>query len=671
MMNRMKHLVDVMKSASEAQAKWDIELTRTILSSKKRLLVLFLMTLPILIVSFGYAGDPTELLPDKIPILGGSKAFMPSFINNTMFFGAIVIGLIAGLITGVIGAGGGYILTPALMSFGVRGIMAVGTDQFHLFAKAIMGTVIHRKLGNVNFGLAAWFVVGSVIGVTIGGHISRTIFLYSPALSDAVISVIYVVVLGFLGIYAILDWKKARRLSADGQVHKTEATTDFAKWLQKKPLPPRISFDRHIVPGGRQLSVYPLIFCGFIVGFVASIMGVGGGFLTFPMFVYGLGVSTFTTVGTDILQIIFTTFYSSIFQYAIYGYVFYSIAIGMLLGSLIGVQIGAMVTEMVKGSQIRAFYALTILGGFANRLFALPRKLGDLGYMAISRDASVYLETFGTIVFFGLVGGFALWILFVFFKNLQFIRASNKRQQQRNRQPLIVNPGKFKIGIAGLAVFCVVLGLSLFPTIDQKPALQWADKLFNGLAKNSANHHSEARKIAAKLTGTSIDLGIRPRDFADGPTLVKLISQNGADAMIASDGRVRIQGDLGRLAQSALADATFAFNNEERQIALKYQMPATEVLYCWWIVFDGLTRRYIQDNRGSEAGFAKLMTAKILEPAYNFRNIEPSRIADHTLPVLLLLGFYILYTIWYGFSIMFIFEGLGISAAKPGKKSEA
>jgi uncharacterized membrane protein YfcA len=66
-------------------------------------------------------------------------------------------------------------------------------------------------------------------------------------------------------------------------------------------------------------------------------MGVGGGFLTFPMFVYGLGVSTFTTVGTDILQIIFTTFYSSIFQYAIYGFVFYTVAMGMLLGSLVGV----------------------------------------------------------------------------------------------------------------------------------------------------------------------------------------------------------------------------------------------------------------------------------------------------------------------------------------------
>jgi hypothetical protein len=155
-------------------------------------------------------------------------------------------------------------------------------------------------------------------------------------------------------------------------------------------------------------------------------MGVGGGFLTFPMFVYGLGVSTFTTVGTDILQIIFTTFYSSIFQYAIYGFVFYTVAMGMLLGSLIGVQIGAMVTKMVTGSAIRAFYALTILAGFSNRACALIRKLADLGYISLSPEITVPIEMGGTVVFFSLVSVFGLWILWVFFSDVNFLRAENR-----------------------------------------------------------------------------------------------------------------------------------------------------------------------------------------------------------------------------------------------------
>jgi hypothetical protein len=154
-------------------------------------------------------------------------------------------------------------------------------------------------------------------------------------------------------------------------------------------------------------------------------MGVGGGFLTFPMFVYGLGVSTFTTVGTDILQIIFTTFYSSIFQYAIYGFVFYTVAMGMLLGSLVGVQIGAIVTKMVTGSVIRAFYALTILAGFSNRVCALVRKLAETGYVSLPREITVPIEVGGTVVFFMLVGFFGVWILFVFFKNLGTLRAEH------------------------------------------------------------------------------------------------------------------------------------------------------------------------------------------------------------------------------------------------------
>jgi hypothetical protein len=98
----------------------------------------------------------------------------------------------------------------------------------------------------------------------------------------------------------------------------------------------------------------------------------------------------------------------------------------MLLGSLIGVQIGAMVTKVVTGAAIRAFYALTILAGFFNRVCALLRKLSDMGYIALPREAAVFIETVGTVVFFGLVGAFGAWVLFVFFKNLQAFRGGQE-----------------------------------------------------------------------------------------------------------------------------------------------------------------------------------------------------------------------------------------------------
>ncbi|HPN83734.1 MAG TPA: sulfite exporter TauE/SafE family protein [Victivallales bacterium] len=648
---------------SHAHAKWEIETGRRILSKRKFFLLILL--LPILLpLILNAASVVVDDLPSKIPILGGSKAYIPAIVNSKMFFGSIFVGLVAGLITGVIGAGGGYILTPALMSFGVRGIMAVGTDQFHLFAKAIMGTTIHRKMGNVNFPLAAWFVLGSLAGVTVGGMINRAIFQYSPALSDMVISLMYVVVLGVLGFYAMYDWislRKSTKASAD-------ATTPFAKWLQSLPLKPCVKFDENSVDGGRKIPVYPVVICGLIVGFVAAIMGVGGGFLTFPMFVYGLGVSTFTTVGTDILQIIFTTCYSSIFQYAIYGFVFYSVSMGMLVGSLVGVQIGALVTKMVKGSQIRAFYALTIIAGFVNRAFALPRKLADLGYISLPRQASVALETAGTFLFFGIVGVFSLWILITFFNNVKAMRAASSGESSRS---LVTNRKSFAIGVFGIVTFVVVLIAGLLPLFGQKTGLEKADELFNRLAKHSANYITSGRKQADSVTGVNVDIGVSPRELVDKSKLVAMLSLCGVESQMVEDGRVRLKGDFGRLAHVAINDAEQAFKNNFSELSTKYGIPAEEVLYCWWVVFDGLTRRFVQENRGKEANASKFMTSKILEPAYNFRGIEACPVKEKTLPVALLLSAYLIYTVWYGVSIMYVLEGLGVSISNSANKEEA
>jgi uncharacterized membrane protein YfcA len=658
-MRLIKEIGSILGRTAAARAGWERAVSAAVLGSRKRLIMLLLLSLPVFVLAPGQAA---QILPEQIPILGGSRAFMPSYVTETMFFGSILVGLIAGLITGVIGAGGGYILTPALMSFGVRGIMAVGTDQFHLFAKAIVGTAIHRKLGNVHLGLAAWFVVGSLVGVTAGGTINRAIFQYSPALSDALISSVYVLVLGILGIYAIADWLRSR--TGASRATATEATTALAKAMQRIPIPPHVTFDTSVVARGRRLSVYPIIACGLVVGFVASIMGVGGGFLTFPMYVYGLGVSTFTTVGTDILQIIFTTCYSSIFQYAVYGFVFYTVAIGMLLGSLVGVQIGALVTQVMTGTQIRALYALTILAGFANRVCALPRKLADLGYLAMSREASVRIEGVGTVLFFGFVGLFALWTLQVFFRHVV------RERQSAGETGIIRDRRKFGLGVAGLASFFAMLTIMLLPVVTGRSVLVWADDFFNQLAKHSAYAIPEGRSQARGFVGTAVDLGIRPREFADAGRLVLLVRSAGIEAKALPDGRVRVTGDLGGLSGAALADADAAFGNETAALEARYRMRPEEVLYGWWVIFDGLTRRFVQEARGAEAEFTRFVSSRVLEPAYNFRGIEAKAIRGNATPLAGLLAFYVLYTLWYGFSIMMLFDGIGIGVDEHAKKRE-
>jgi uncharacterized membrane protein YfcA len=410
---RMRTLYEGVQIACMAHARWEISVSDGILRSRMRRWLLFLMLLPILPVGMALAGD----LP---LILGGKEAYAPAFYTPLIFVVSIGIGLCAGLITGCIGAGGGFIITPALMSVGVKGILAVGTDLFHIFAKAIMGTAVHRKLGN-----------GSVLGATAGGLLNRTLYEQDPALSDTFINIVYVVLLGFLGTYAAIDFLRLRRGPGAVGAHPGESVRGeiaasgkkgLTAKLQSARIPPVITFDEDLVPGGKKIAGVFVAFCGALVGLAAAIMGVGGGFLTFPMFVYVLGVSSFTTVGTDILQIIFTAGYASITQYAIYGFIFYTLAMGMLLGSLIGIQFGALTTKVVKGIHIRGFYAVTILGGFLNRLFALPAKLAEMKVITVSKDVTGFLDSAGIWIFFVIIGLFAVWVMREFFANVAALR---------------------------------------------------------------------------------------------------------------------------------------------------------------------------------------------------------------------------------------------------------
>lgn len=413
-MSFLRKLYDFFLAGSVAYAKWDLEVSTNILKNRKKLLLLIILAMPILLVSLSEAGS----------ILGGKTAYAPAFYSTNIFLVSIAIGLAAGLISGCIGAGGGFIITPALMAAGVKGILAVGTDVFHIFAKAIMGTTVHKKLGNVSVKLALWFLVGSAFGTFAGGAINKGLYNKDPLLSEAFISTVYALLLGFLGFYALADFFRSKKAGGAGGAHSGPDTTPpLALKLQAVKVPPFITFDEHLVPGGKKISAIFLIIGGFIVGLLAAIMGVGGGFITFPMFVYLFGVSaTTTTVGTDILQIIFTAGLASIAQYAIYGYVFYTLAMGMLIGSLIGIQVGALVTKVVKGSHILGFYAVSILAGFVNRATTLPKKMVELEYISMSKSTVSAIEFVGNIIFWIVVGIFGIWVIGKFFTNIKKLR---------------------------------------------------------------------------------------------------------------------------------------------------------------------------------------------------------------------------------------------------------
>ncbi len=416
-MNLARRVFEFLKLSSEAHARWDYEVSMSIIKNKKKWLILLAGLLPIALVMFAEASD----------MLGSKTAYAPAFYSTNIFLVSILIGLCAGLITGCIGAGGGFIITPALMAAGVKGILAVGTDLFHIFAKAIMGTSVHKKLGNVSVKLAVAFLVGSAGGTFIGGYINKSLYDKDPLLSEAFISLVYAVLLGFLGFYALADFLKSRKKKDTGDAHGgSHGMNELSQRVQKMKISPMITFDEDFVPGGKKISGVIVAMGGVIVGLLAAIMGVGGGFVTFPMFVYVFGVSSMTTVGTDILQIIFTAGLAAISQYAIYGYVFYTLAMGMLLGSLIGIQVGALTTKVVKGIHIRGFYAVSILAGFINRVATLPKKMVELEMINLSKPVVKGIETFGNVIFWIVVVIFAGWVISKFIMNIGVLRGEDE-----------------------------------------------------------------------------------------------------------------------------------------------------------------------------------------------------------------------------------------------------
>ena len=412
-----REIYNFLLAGSRAYAKWDLAVSLSIIRNRRRLLFLLALASPILLVCLSEAASGRAML-------GGHSAYAPAFYSLPIFLGSIAIGVAAGLITGCIGAGGGFIITPALMALGVKGILAVGTDLFHIFAKAIMGTSIHRKLGNVSIPLALAFLIGSIGGTFIGGALTKSIYDANPLFSEMFISSIYALLLGFLGFYALADFLRSTR-GRQAESAAPPPPGNLPQRVQGIKIPPMIGFDGGSSGEGRQISAWLVAFGGIFVGFLAAIMGVGGGFVTFPMFVYVFGVSSMTTVGTDIFQIIFTAGFAAIGQYAIYGYVFYTLAIGMLLGSLLGIQIGALTTKAVNPAHIRGFYALSILAGFINRASTLPGKLVQLEYISLPHWLTSWLETGGNVIFWVVVAFFGFWVVGKFAGNVGSLRSKS------------------------------------------------------------------------------------------------------------------------------------------------------------------------------------------------------------------------------------------------------
>ena len=283
-------------------------------------------------------------------------------ISGVMIFwpGLIILGLGVGIIGGFFGLGGAWMVTPGLNILGFPMAFAIGTDVAQMAGKSLISTMRHGKFGNVDYLLGITMLIGTVVGVEIGAQM--VMWLERIGSVDKVVRWLYVVLLVLLAWLVFHDvWlrrKKEREAAAQHkELDKAAVGVDWASKLQAIHIPPVVHFKN----AGITCSAWLPITVSLFTGWLAGILGIGGGLIRMPALVYLVGCPTHLAVGTDLCEVAISGLYGTA-SYAYKGRVELMAALIMLCGAAIGAQIGVVATKYVKGYGIRFVFGLAVLG---------------------------------------------------------------------------------------------------------------------------------------------------------------------------------------------------------------------------------------------------------------------------------------------------------------------
>ncbi len=277
--------------------------------------------------------------------------FLPVAGISIGIFYLIGIGASVGLLSGLIGVGGGFLMTPALMFIGVPPTVAAASGSCQMVATSSSGVAAHFRLGNVDAKMGAVLLVGGLAGAAFGVRVIKLLRELGEA--DLVITLTYILVLGTLGTY--MFFQSLRTLSRGAMVRKSSKGRRSPAFLDR--LPWQVSFPRSQVCHSLLLPFA----LATLVGLLAAIMGVGGGFIMLPMMVYLLGMPTHVAVGTDLFQILFLCVGTTYMQATTNQTVDLMLALGLAVASAIGAQIGARLSRLFRGEQLIIVLASVVL----------------------------------------------------------------------------------------------------------------------------------------------------------------------------------------------------------------------------------------------------------------------------------------------------------------------
>ena len=345
----------------------------------------------------------------------------------------VMLGFIGGILSGFIGSGGAFFMTPGMMNLGVDGVIAVASNITHKFGKAIIGSRKHAAAGNVDKKLAAFLLTTAIFGIQIAVAINSYLFkgggdshgVAKGAGANLYISLVFTFILSFVAVSMLRDVIKSKgNGEGDGG-----PSMKIAKYLSRLNLPPVIYFS----VADARVSFWVLMAVGIATGYLAGTIGVGG-FIGVPAMIYVFGVPTAVATGTELFLAVFMGAYGAL-SYAYQGFVDLRLTMLLYLGSLVGIHLGVYGVKVVNEKYIRVVTSLIILLCVFSRVIAIPVYLRQLGYLAYAAGWDRYFNIASKFFLFASGISGALVIL------MKVIRAYRQRRKIQKTLLVVRKPG--------------------------------------------------------------------------------------------------------------------------------------------------------------------------------------------------------------------------------------
>lgn len=325
---------------------------------------------------------------------------MPISGVSVFWPGLVILGFGVGIIGGFFGMGGAWMITPGLNILGFPMAFAIGTDIAHMAGKSLVSTMRHGKFGNVDYRLGVIMIFGTVLGFEVGAQM--IMWLERIGKVDLYVRWMYVVLLFLIAWMVFTDVKKrmAKEKAAKAagkEVDKLATGIEWHKTFHKLKIPPVI----HFKTAGFVCSAWLPIILSFLTGWLAGILGIGGGLIRMPMLIYFVGCPTHVAVGTDLFEVMISGLYGA-GTYTYKGRTELVAAMIMLVGASIGAQIGTVATKYIKGYGIRIAFGIAVVGCMISVIMKIiPRYVEGL------KNA---MDVSSTVLILGLVSALSVYI---------------------------------------------------------------------------------------------------------------------------------------------------------------------------------------------------------------------------------------------------------------------